>query len=187
MAILRFISLGIMMAAVVVGMALEPIEGLSSPHPPYIASTRLIGLEGFALVFSTCLFAQMFQVSAKPLGTPSFACPRLSPHARALEARRRCSRLYRGQHSVPGLIQPLDKCHRRYVRPVFTAALGTTLVLYLLLGLLCGLYFGRSLEPAVNLNFARFRWGLAVRPGDPLPWYLQALSQVSQPAPSRLT
>lgn len=63
------------------------------------------------------------------------------------------------QHSVPGLITPLQREDRIRVPKVFGMALITTSLLYIFLSAACVLNFGEALEESVNVNFANFQWG----------------------------
>jgi amino acid permease len=64
------------------------------------------------------------------------------------------------QHSVPGLIRPLQVEAKRHVSTIFSWALFTTGSIYILIGIACVLYFGSSINQAINLNFVNYYWGL---------------------------
>eukprot|EP00566_Odontella_aurita_P008689 CAMPEP_0113589674 /NCGR_PEP_ID=MMETSP0015_2-20120614/36220_1 /TAXON_ID=2838 /ORGANISM="Odontella" /LENGTH=845 /DNA_ID=CAMNT_0000495721 /DNA_START=23 /DNA_END=2560 /DNA_ORIENTATION=+ /assembly_acc=CAM_ASM_000160 len=67
------------------------------------------------------------------------------------------------QHSVPGLIRPLDGQREKVekVPLVFGASLLTTWSFYMLLGITAASYFGADTRSSVNLNFADdFTFGL---------------------------
>ena len=64
------------------------------------------------------------------------------------------------QHSVPGLISPLSKEHKKMVPTIFKCALFTTSAIYISTGCLCVMYFGGHLQQSVNLNFVDFTWGV---------------------------
>jgi hypothetical protein len=58
------------------------------------------------------------------------------------------------QHSIPGLLQPLQD--KKGALKVFSAALTTCTFLYIALGIACSLYFGNIVQDSVNLNWNNF-------------------------------
>ena len=64
------------------------------------------------------------------------------------------------QHSVPGLIRPLPSHDKQDIPKIFLYALCTTGGFYLVVGISCVYYFGPRTNPAINLNFVNFSWGL---------------------------
>jgi len=64
------------------------------------------------------------------------------------------------QHSVPGLIRPLQSHQVLHVPKVFGTSLLTTSFFYLMLGTTAAAYFGNNTKSSVNLNFANFLFGL---------------------------
>jgi amino acid permease len=64
------------------------------------------------------------------------------------------------QHSVPGLMAAIDPHQRQGVKQVFGAALLSTALLYIVLGVTMALYFGSSILPSSNLNFVQFNFGM---------------------------
>jgi amino acid permease len=68
------------------------------------------------------------------------------------------------QHSVPGLIRPLQPQDKRKVPHVFMYALCTTGFFYLVIGISSVYYFGPKINQAINLNFVNFVWGLQDMP-----------------------
>ena len=65
------------------------------------------------------------------------------------------------QHSVPGLMAAVDPNQRKSVKHVFGAALISSALLYIVLGVTMALYFGASILPSSNLNFVNFNFGLS--------------------------
>jgi len=63
------------------------------------------------------------------------------------------------QHSVPGLLRPLRP--RAAARRVFACALLTTSSVYCFLGTSAALYFGSTVQTALNTNWTHFTWGYA--------------------------
>ena len=63
------------------------------------------------------------------------------------------------QHSVPGLVRPLNDSDKEKAPRIFGAALATTTVLYILIGVTSVAYFRQNINQSVNLNFANFYWG----------------------------
>jgi amino acid permease len=61
------------------------------------------------------------------------------------------------QHSIPGLIQPIQ--NKSQIRTIFSWTLITTLVLYITLGSICALYFGHLTLESINLNWNNFTYG----------------------------
>jgi hypothetical protein len=68
------------------------------------------------------------------------------------------------QHSVPGLIRPLHKSEKQHVSTIFSWALVTTGAIYILTGIICTIYFRSDLNPAINLNFVSYYWGMTPPP-----------------------
>lgn len=76
------------------------------------------------------------------------------------------------QHSVPGLIRPLSQADKQHVSNIFGWALVTTGSIYILIGTICTLYFGKSINQAINLNFVNYYWGLPQpNEGDSLQYF----------------
>lgn len=65
------------------------------------------------------------------------------------------------QHSIPGLLFPLKD--RSESVGIFSKALLICFILYLILGLLCGAYFGEALKSSVNLNWYHFAFSQSER------------------------
>jgi len=63
------------------------------------------------------------------------------------------------QHSVPGLIRPLSSEEKAEVPSTFFWALFTTLVIYVILGVVTVSYFGTLIKESISLNFVGFSWG----------------------------
>lgn len=63
------------------------------------------------------------------------------------------------QHSVPGLVRPLNESDKEKAPLIFGAALATTTVLYILIGVTSVVCFRQNINESVNLNFANFYWG----------------------------
>jgi len=83
------------------------------------------------------------------------------------------------QHSVPGLIRPLPEYQKRKVPGVFMSALGTTMSLYLILGISAACYFGPSTLSSVNLNFTDFSYGIDLEEAPEWQvWIVKILSNV---------
>lgn len=68
------------------------------------------------------------------------------------------------QHSVPGLIRPLQPQEKKSVPNIFMYALCTTGFFYLVIGVSSVCYFGPKINQAINLNFVNFVWGLQDMP-----------------------
>jgi amino acid permease len=68
------------------------------------------------------------------------------------------------QHSVPGLMHPLQGQNKKKGKSVFNYAIISCLVLYSSIGVLCNLYFGDSVKSSVNLNWKSFSFGYSVIP-----------------------
>jgi hypothetical protein len=64
------------------------------------------------------------------------------------------------QHSVPGLIRPLQHSEKQHVSSIFSWALMTTGTIYILTGTICTIYFRGDINPAINLNFVNYYWGV---------------------------
>jgi amino acid permease len=65
------------------------------------------------------------------------------------------------QHSVPGLIRPLQPNDKKHVSSIFSFALLTTGAIYIFIGIICSIYFRSSINQAINLNFVNYYWGLS--------------------------
>ena len=63
------------------------------------------------------------------------------------------------QHSVPGLIAPLQTAEKKAVPRIFAAALVTTGLVYISTGICCVYFFGHRTKESINLNFVDFFWG----------------------------
>lgn len=63
------------------------------------------------------------------------------------------------QHSVPGLIAPLQMAEKKSVPRIFAAALITTGLIYISTGICCVYFFGDKTKESINLNFVHFFWG----------------------------
>ncbi|OQR95609.1 transmembrane protein, partial [Thraustotheca clavata] len=94
-------------------------------NPPYMSTLELINIDGFGLLFSTVIYAQLFH------------------------------------HSVPAILAPLSRHNHSKGKQIFGAALLTTTLFYVALGISASLYFGPKLLSSVNLNWASFTWGYA--------------------------
>jgi amino acid permease len=79
------------------------------------------------------------------------------------------------QHSVPGLVRPLQDCPRktRRIPSVFGGSLLTTAAIYALLGTFAASFFGADTQSSINLNFASFTFG--VDQGSASPLFMAAL------------
>ena len=151
MAVMRFVSFGLMILASLMGLWLDPYDGAvgsdaslteSKPLSPYISSVAISDFSHFGLMFSTALFSQLFQ------------------------------------HSVPGLMNPLPETKKKKstILTLFSGALGTTLSLYLVMGLACSLYFGPSLtSKSINVNFNHFTWG-SIKPSQLQQAFINAIN-----------
>ena len=71
------------------------------------------------------------------------------------------------QHSIPGLMAAIDPDKRKSSKFVFGAALATSSLLYIVLGVTMALYFGSDILPSSNLNFVDFNFGLG-EPSSPV-------------------
>jgi hypothetical protein len=65
------------------------------------------------------------------------------------------------QHSVPGLIRPLQIKDKQHVSTIFSFALFTTGSIYICIGIICTIYFKSFINQAINLNFVNYYWGLS--------------------------
>lgn len=129
MSIFRFMSLGLLLFGTLAAVWLSPLDRpsqsqqtskMDASQPP----VPLIETSGFALIFTTAIFSQLFQ------------------------------------HSVPGLMRPLDPGGKRKVPTIFAGALITTALLYIAIGCCCAFYFGDETKQSINLNFVGFNWGI---------------------------
>jgi len=80
--------------------------------------------------------------------------------------------------TVPDIIKPVR--NKTYLREMTSSALVVASVFYLLMGILCSLYFGSSVDPLVTLNWRTYSgfdggWGVAV---DGRPWWAIAIQLV---------
>jgi amino acid permease len=133
MAVARFVAIFIMVAGSLYALFTDPADNESTrSSPPYIAPS----------VEDKMSYSYAFSGFGIIFSTALF------------------SQLF--QHSVPGLIQPLPKAHKKYVKHVFSAALSTTCFLYLLLGITAACYFGATTSSSINLNFTDFYYGLTL-------------------------
>jgi hypothetical protein len=176
MATIRFAAMFIMIGGSVVALLFDSRRALDS-NPPYFAPAEP---EGCQMSYTAC-----FPGFGVAFSTALF------------------SQLF--QHSVPGLLRPLDnqpeKLEKAPVRLMFwsnagvsfhccvltsppdgasqrtfAASLLTTCTFYLLLGVSAASYFGADTKPSVNLSFSNFTFGF-----DPetTPAYLTACLKVA--------
>ncbi len=122
MSAFRFISIALMLLGMIVKAI--PTDSEHYKNSTSEVSSNLVHFDNAGLMFSTSLFAQLFQ------------------------------------HSVPGLIRPLEERKRRYVPEIFQFSIMTTGGIYVLLGSLAMVSLGSSIEQSINLNFAGYLWGL---------------------------
>lgn len=75
-------------------------------------------------------------------------------------------------HSVPGLIQPVNK--KQHVRKMFLFGMLTTFALYTLLGISCALYFGKDVRPQITIHWKDYVGDSFY--GGPSPVWAQIIS-----------
>mmetsp|Transcript_12171 Transcript_12171/g.28142 ORF Transcript_12171/g.28142 Transcript_12171/m.28142 type:complete len:586 (-) Transcript_12171:57-1814(-) len=74
---------------------------------------------------------------------------------------------------VPELITPLKRAGS--ARSMLVGGLSMISFFYVIVGVLCSLYFGKdNIAPQINITFALFRGGAA--PGDAIPWWAQTIA-----------
>jgi len=75
--------------------------------------------------------------------------------------------------NVPDVIQPAQ--NKKTVAKLIGAAQATALLFYILIGSLCGMYFGDSVDPLVTLNWRNYTGGfglLSLCLNQLIPWNL---------------
>lgn len=154
MAMIRFLALFIMILGSIIALYTNPYGGgidedtissstSSAPQAPYLAPT-VDGEMSYTVCFSG--FGLAFSTAL-------------------------FSQLF--QHSIPGLLKPLDVEKRGRVKLTLGAVLFTTSAFYLILGSSAALYFGSNLCSSVNLNFANFTFGLSDEESSASPLLLR--------------